>query len=340
MPSKNVQSAGGSSRPTAWQITSGCYGICMAIISVALLFVILWSLHLHPYIEGIGQAYGGRENPFVSFATAMALAGGLLLWLIAMAADGIAFLLLIVWVVIYNNSFKRYVASGVAAAVAVVSVVAFTGTGHVIQLHVGASIFICLLASAFVVWKRAELVESGNLGNWPADNRLLTMYRCYLSMAAFLGLIAFGKSLFGAPPMYVVIDACRVGFFVFAIYSLRDLRAPWLRAFHLSINAAAVIMIMLALVVTIVAAIDPSVFQQFSKFLAPLEFGNVVVFPLYTLIPFEYLGKITPYSPELSHPITQLRIATQVLSLTIAAYWTLKWARQRGAVQHAQVVQI
>ena len=337
MSSRNVQSKVGFSWPTSRQIISGCFGIFMAIIIVALLLSALGISPMLPYIEG----YGGNQNPFVGISNAGILFANAILWGIGLAVLGVTSLIFIAWVAISNDTFKNYLASIVVAYAAV------AGIGKTFDINVSALLMIIVPTIAIVIWRKAQFTELSSSVYWSAGSRWLVVYRDYLFIAVFLSLFVFAQRLpyhlsllhydevAGRAILALVSGVFAIGLFAFAIYSLNRLSEAWVRIFHLSINAAAVIVIFLSLVLRFVLDIN-----QMEHVLGyALTIGRAAVVPLGALIPWSYLYQVFPYSVGLAHPINLLNFATSLLTLAIAAYWSFNWATHRDSIQHGQIVQ-
>lgn len=346
MSSRNVQSKVGFSWPTSGQIISGCFGIFMAIIIVALLLSYLGISPMLPYIEG----YGGNQNPFVGISNSGILFANAILSIIGLVVLGVTSLIFIAWVAISNNTFKNYLASTVVAYAAV------AGIGKTLDINVSALLMIIVPTVAIVIWRKVQLTELSSSGYRSAGSRWLVVYRDYLFIAVFLSLFAFALRLpsnlymlhyyaqvaAGFPLvgddyagralliLRLVSGVFAIGLFAFATYSLNRLSEAWVRVFHLSINAAAVIVIFLSLVLRFVPAINQM--EQVLRY--PLTIGHAAVVQLRALIPWSYLYQVFPDPEGLAHPINLLSFAVSLLTLAIAAYWSFNWATHRDSIQH------
>jgi len=166
------------------------------------------------------------------------------------------------------------------------------------------------------------------------SNHWLVGYKYYLFAAVTLSTIALGRTLMqlpgqlssirNLPPeiasernilMFVSlgVGVAKIGLFVFAIYSLKRLSETWVRKLHLSINGAAVIVVILGSVLTIIGPGSMSWYLSIANRVA-----SVVVFPLWALIPWNFLYQI-------SRTVGQL--FSWSMSLTVLAFAAVWWSR-------------
>jgi hypothetical protein len=176
----------------------------------------------------------------------------------------------------------------------------------------------------------------------PLSDQWLLNYKFYLIAAVVLSVIGFAMTTFHrfdffshsrddyslmlrfvALPIFASI--VQIGLFAFAISSLSKIGEAWVRTFHLSINALAIVMCLASLLI-LFGGIDKV--WEWVVTSALLQIGGATVFPISEIFPWQYLWSTFPNSGNESHPVMLVvRFAASAIPLALAAYWWDRWNR-------------
>ena len=176
----------------------------------------------------------------------------------------------------------------------------------------------------------------------PSSDQWLINYKQFLIAAVGLSIIGFAVTIYSrfeyltvfrgdyssmltivALPLFANI--VQIGLFVFAIRSLNKIGEKWVRTLHLSINAIAVVMCLVSLVI-ILSGFDQIWRWIFANII--LQLGNVTVLPIGDIVPWQYLWSNFPNSGDETHPVmVMVRFVVSAIPLALAAYWWDRWNR-------------
>ena len=184
-------------------------------------------------------------------------------------------------------------------------------------------------------------INEPSIGSSSSDQWLIN-YKQFLIAAVGLSIIGFAVTIYSrfeyltvfrgdyssmltivALPLFANI--VQIGLFVFAIRSLNKIGEKWVRTLHLSINAIAVVMCLVSLVI-ILSGFDQIWRWIFANII--LQLGNVTVLPIGDIVPWQYLWSNFPNSGDETHPVmVMVRFVVSAIPLALAAYWWDRWNR-------------
>ena len=153
----------------------------------------------------------------------------------------------------------------------------------------------------------------------PATERWLTVYKNYLVAAVALSVFGLARFIVSNSDQItseelakaLVWGGAQIGLFAGALWSTGRVGEKWVRTLHLTINGVAA--------TVLITGFLPFFFNDTYILNIVMRFGNIFVFPVGALVPWQLVGEL---------PLAYLVVtATSFASLTLSAYFFFRWLK-------------